>query len=233
MAMTIDKFIEALQDYHAPQVFNPWGDVDEATEISAEGPAIRRANLRRYLELRQNAHYLFIAEGLGYQGGHFSGIALTCERILLGKHPSVQQESVLGILYPYARTSNPASPLLNASQKKYGFNEPTDTVVWNAINEHNLGSFDVLLWNIFPFHPYKGNDILTNRTPTPKELELGWTYAQLLLELVPDMQIVAIGKNAANTLKAYGVDCYEVRHPSMGGANQFKEQVRELFAGKK
>lgn len=229
-AITLDNFIESLKSYSAPQVFNPWRDVDIEAELGTEGPAIRCANLYRYLELRQHAHYLFIAEALGYQGGHFTGLALTSERILLGKHPSVPPEKVLGILYPYCRTSNPASSRLNASQQKSGFNEPTDTVVWNALLEHGLSPFDVILWNIFPFHPYKGEDTLTNRTPSSQELELGWIYAQQLLQLLPELEIVAIGRNAARTLAAYGVDCHEVRHPSMGGAQQFKEQVAELFS---
>ncbi len=228
MAVTLDTFLNQLKSYRGDNVFNPWRDYEPGLDIGPEAPAIRMANLKRYLELRTNAHYLFIAEGLGYQGGHFSGIAITSERILLGKHATVPQQSVLGE-WKYERTSNPESPLLNRIQKLQGFNEPTDTVVWNALNEHGLAAQDVILWNIFPFHPHKPGNLLSNRTPTPAELQLGWKYAVMLMELVPDMEIVAIGQKASQTLKQYGVRCTETRHPSMGGANEFKAQVADLF----
>ena len=228
--MEINTFLEKLQSYQSPLVFNHWREYDTSCDIGAEAPVIRSANLRRYLELRQNAHYLFIAEALGYQGGHFSGIAITSERIILGNHPDVEQKSVLGE-WDYRRTSDAQSPLLNNTQKLKGFNEPTDTVVWNALNRHGLASFDVILWNIFPFHPYKEGKLLTNRTPSTSELDVGIEYAKMLLELRPGMRIVAIGQKAQATLTRYGVDCMAVPHPSMGGANRFKAAVAELLGG--
>lgn len=229
--MTIEEFIKNLQAYHKENVFNPWGEFDTSCDIGQRGLDIRVANLRRYLELRKNAHYLFIAEGLGYQGGHFSGIAITSERILLGEHPSVDPKSVLGE-WNYERTSNPESTLLNRTQKLKGFNEPTDTVVWNALNTHGLAAFDVILWNIFPFHPHQPGKLLTNRTPSTEELDTGIEFAKQLLELVPDMKIIAIGGKAATTLARYGVKAQAVRHPSMGGANEFRQEVAKLFAEK-
>ena len=229
--MDINTFIDKLQAYQSENVFNPWRDFDHATEIGPEAPEIRRKNLRRYLALRENAHYLFIAEALGYQGGHFSGVAITSERILLGQHKDVRPESVLGE-WSYARTSNPASALLNATQKAKGFNEPTDTVVWSTLQNHGVAAFDVILWNIFPWHPHKAGNLLTNRTPSTPELDVGVEFAKMLLELVPSMQIVAIGQKSADTLGRYGIACKAVRHPSMGGAEIFRAQVAELFKGK-
>lgn len=229
--MEKEAFLKELQDYHSPLVFNPWSEFDKSCDIGAAAPQIRSANLLRYLELRPQAKYLFIAEALGYQGGHFSGVAMTSERILLGQHPDINPESVLGT-WNYRRTSAVDSTLLNNTQRLKGFNEPTDTVVWNALNKHGLAAFDVILWNIFPFHPYKEGKLLSNRTPTTAELDQGIVYAKMLLELVPGMQVVAIGQKSAGTLKRYGVDCIGVPHPSMGGANRFKEAVAQIFAHK-
>ena len=226
--MDINTFIDKLQSYHSENVFNPWRDYDAATEIGPEAPALRRENLRRYLELRPKARYLFIAEALGYQGGHFSGVAITSERILLGQHKDVRPESVLG-QWDYQRTSSPTSTQLNATQRAKGFNEPTDTVVWSTLQHHGVAAFDVILWNICPWHPHKEGKLLTNRTPSTPELDVGVEYAKLLLELVPGMQIVAIGQKAADTLSRYGIECKAVRHPSMGGAELFRTQVAELF----
>ena len=229
--MDINTFINKLQSYQGKDVFNPWRDFDPDTEIGPEAPTLRCANLRRYLELRQQAHYLFIAEALGYQGGHFSGVAITSERILLGQHKDVRPESVLG-QWQYERTSKPTSEQLNATQRAKGFNEPTDTVVWSTLQNHGVAAFDVILWNIFPWHPYKAGNLLTNRTPSTPELDVGVEFAKMLLELVPGMQIVAIGQKAADTLGRYGIACKAVRHPSMGGAETFRAQVAELFKGK-
>jgi len=227
--MKTDNFLQELKKYRQPLVFNPWADYDELHDIGVEAPVIRAANLKRYLELRQGAKYLFIAEGLGYQGGHFSGIAMTSERILLGRHNSVNPEFVLD-KWEYRRTSNPESVYLNKKQQAEGFNEPTATVMWNALAAHNLSMFDVILWNIFPFHPYKKEGLLTNRTPDREELDSGIVYAKMLLELVPGMKIIAIGQKSFNTLAAYGVPCAGVPHPSMGGANRFKAAIAELFS---
>ena len=226
----MEKFLTALQEYHSAQVFNPWADYDPTCDIGPEAPKLRSANLLRYLTLRQQAKYLFIAEGLGYQGGHFSGMAMTSERILLGFHPTVKSNVVLGEEFTYQRTSNPHSTLLNKRQKEQGFNEPTATVMWGELAKQKLVPFQTILWNIFPFHPYKESGILTNRTPTKEELDVGIVYAKQLLELVPEMQVIAIGRKSAETLTRYGVACSAVPHPSMGGATRFRQAVAALFA---
>ena len=59
-------------------------------------------------------------------------------------------------------------------------NEPTDTYVWGAIVDNGLDPRDVLLWNIFPFHPHKTSPF-SNRTPTDSELADGLVYAKALL----------------------------------------------------
>ena len=40
--MTISDFVEKLQAYERPLVFNPWRDYDEQYDISPEAPQIRR-----------------------------------------------------------------------------------------------------------------------------------------------------------------------------------------------
>jgi hypothetical protein len=224
----MEKFLASLQNYHSKISFNPWADYDPSCDIGIEAPEIRRENLLRYLTLRKNARYLFIAEGLGYQGGHFSGMAMTSERILLGHHPMVRPQVVLGEWH-YQRTSNPQSHLLNAKQKAEGFNEPTATIMWGCLAQHHLAPFQTILWNIFPFHPFKESGILTNRTPNREELETGIEYAQKLMSLVPHMQIIAIGRKSADTLEKFGISCQAVPHPSMGGANKFRAALSDIF----
>ena len=86
--------------------------------------------------------------------------------------------------------------------------------MWNTLARHELSAFDTILWNIFPFHPHKKDDLLTNRTPTNEELDAGIEYAKMLLALVPTLKIVAIGQKSAGTLQRYGVECVAcVLHP--------------------
>lgn len=227
----IEAFVAHLREFKSDIAFNPWNDYDEDIDIDESAPETRAANFIRYLKLRKNASYLFIAEGVGYQGGRFSGMAMTSERILLGHHKEVRPEEVLG-RWDYRRTSNPECGLLNRTQKSMGFNEPTATIMWGSLHKEKLGTFDAILWNIFPFHPYKKGNFLSNRTPTSEELDIGIVYAKELLELMPQIKIVAIGKKSAQTLAKYGIECSCVPHPSMGGANDFRAAVSELFSKK-
>ena len=80
-------------------------------------------------------------------------------------------------------------------------NEPTDTYVWGAVVDNGIDPQDVLLWNIFPFHPHKKSPF-SNRTPSDTELAAGLSYAKALLSLCrPDIRVAAIGRKSAETWK--------------------------------
>ena len=167
-----------------------------------------------------------VAEAVGYQGGRFSGIAITCERMLLDKHKAIRAHQITPITLQ--RTSSPTSSMLKRTQQEQGFNEPTDTVVWSAIIEQGIDPYDALLWNIFPFHPHKSGEPLTNRTPTETEQQLGWDYTNRLLELHaelggPDPLILAVGQKSADTMGRFGLSAIGLRHPANGGANLYRE----------
>ena len=86
---SIKNFIESLAEYHAENVFNPWADTNPDYEIE-NAVIFRRRQLETYLSRRlPTAKLLLIAEACGYQGGHFTGIAMTCERMILGYHKTV------------------------------------------------------------------------------------------------------------------------------------------------
>ena len=82
----IDDFIESLRETPEGDLFNPWWQNDPENDDYTNASEIRRHQLKFYLQERLGrTRFLLIGEALGYQGGHFSGIAMTSERMLLGK----------------------------------------------------------------------------------------------------------------------------------------------------
>ena len=82
----LDNFVRLLRASPSGAVFNPWWQIDQENDIGRIAPIIRRQQLRAYVQERLGrAKLVVIGEALGYRGGHFSGIPMTSERLLLGK----------------------------------------------------------------------------------------------------------------------------------------------------
>src|SRR6266853_6647443 len=106
---SIEKFLRRLQKSPSGAVFNPWWQVDKENDIAPKAPRIRREQLRAYLCDRLGKSRLaIIGEALGYRGGHFSGIPMTSERILLGKKKDkgIELAQIFSRIKP-RRTSKP------------------------------------------------------------------------------------------------------------------------------
>jgi hypothetical protein len=223
----MDGFFKSLQAVKLDNVFNPWFCRDKENDIDSDSPAIRLSQLKQYLSERKNAKYLLVGEALGYQGGHFTGIAMTSERILLGKmrHKSITPGHVFSGIEP-RRTSTP-------SVKKDGFTEPTATIVWERLITSGFDMRDFVLWNAFPWHPYKPEKgILSNRTPSDKEFEKGKPVMLELLKSVNVTKIIAVGEKSRIQLGEMGIDASMVRHPANGGAPKFREQIIQVIKHK-
>ncbi len=112
----LDEFLRLLKASPAGAVFNPWWQIDEENDIGPQAPAIRRQHLAVYFRERLvKARLAVIGEALGYRGGHFSGIPMTSERMLLGR------QQIVTSIEP-RRTSKPRFC-------PNGFSEPTATIV--------------------------------------------------------------------------------------------------------
>src|SRR5438552_15646544 len=80
----LDRFVQRLKASPSGAVFNPWWEVDRENDIGRIAPIIRRQQLRAYVQERLGrAKLVVIGEAIGYRGGHFSGIPMTSERMLL------------------------------------------------------------------------------------------------------------------------------------------------------
>jgi hypothetical protein len=206
-------------------MFNPWFHQDKTNDLVPNAPEIRRRQLELYLtERADRAKYLFIAEALGYQGGHFTGIAMTSERILLGfqeEKYGVKPEHVFRSAKPL-RTSRP-------DLTEQGMSEPTATIMWGAMIELGIDPYDVVLWNAVPWHPYRvGEGYLTNRTPLAGEMEAGLRHLKNFISIFDDVNIVAVGRKCEQSLSELGIGHTGVRHPANGGAPKFRSQFKEL-----
>jgi len=224
--MNVNKFISLLKDSpRKGRVFNPWYDADGENDIGPEAPGIRRKQLLCYLRERVGTvKYILMGEAVGYQGGHFSGIPMTSERILLGyqKERGIKPEDVFTSMKP-KRTSKPGL-------RPRGFSEPTATIVWDFLLKSGILPGEFVIWNTFAWHPFNpGKGLLSNRKPTEEELDAGMPVLKGFISLFPGSIIVAVGKVAEGRLKDGGMDCLPVRHPANGGAGKFRMGIGNII----
>ncbi|HEY5992338.1 MAG TPA: uracil-DNA glycosylase, partial [Candidatus Udaeobacter sp.] len=145
----IDDFLRLLRKSPSGAVFNPWWEVDEQNDVGRHAPAIRRRQFRAYLRKRlRKANVAIIGEALGYRGGHFSGIPMTSERLLLGRSKGfvLEPNDCFSGIKP-RRTSKP-------EKCPDGFSEPTATIVWGTLLRLGLKPCQFVLWNAFPWHSF-------------------------------------------------------------------------------
>jgi hypothetical protein len=222
---SLEKFVRLLKQSPPGAVFNPWWQVDKENDIGRNAPVIRRKHLRAYLHKRLgNVKFAVIGEALGYRGGHFTGIPMTSERILLGK------KETAGIKPEYVFSSFNAKRTSKREQCPDGFSEPTATIVWSTLLGLGLKPEQFVLWNAFPWHsfdPRRG--MLSNRMPTKKERSAGLSVLEAFLDLFPCEEIIALGNVAASQLKELNVESHRVRHPASGGARLFRQGIGTLM----
>ncbi len=95
--------------------------------------------------------------------------------------------------------------------------EPTATIVQRVLAELGL---DALCWNVVPTHP--GTES-SNRPPTQAEVAASRPFLE---ELAAGRRVVAVGRLAAKVTGAP-----YVRHPSHGGAAEFRAGLLQFCAG--
>lgn len=221
LVYNMDDFIDLLRDTPTDNVFNPWWQNDLENDDYSNSYEIRQHQLKTYLSERiDKVKILLVGEALGYQGGHFSGIAMTSERMLLGylSHKGILPEHVFKNMMP-CRTSK-------CEIKKDGFNEPTATVVWQHLLNSGISPYTFLIWNAFPWHPYSdAKGLLSNRTPSEFELSAGLPILLKIIDMFSPQKIIAVGEKASLCLTKAGIEHNKVRHPANGGVTKFKDQI--------
>jgi uracil-DNA glycosylase len=97
--------------------------------------------------------------------------------------------------------------------------EATATVVHRVLAELGLTE-DVLLWNLVPTHPGTST---SNRQPTRQEIDAGEPF---LAELARSRRVIPVGRLAHARLGGL-----YVRHPSRGGASEFRRGLAAALSG--
>lgn len=206
---SLTRFFRLLSSYAGEQVFNPWTEHDPDTDLDRNAVKARRARLRAHLATQPTL--ILIGEAPGYQGCHVTGIPFTSERLLIaGSIPRVPNRS----------------PRL--STRHIPWSEPSATTIWSALHEFGIAE-QTILWNAFPWHPYKKGNRQSNRTPKPAERELGVPVLKSLLDAFPTATLGAVGRHAEKSLAECGVKAYALRHPSMGGVSAFRRGLKQLI----
>jgi len=208
-AVGLDRLFELLTEYQRPEAFNQYSEVHPALDRPG-GAAVRRRNLRRYLETFADARYVLVGEAAGYAGCRFSGIPFTCEAQLVGPR---RLDWTLDLEEDLARSSRAESPWVERSA----------TMVWQALE----GRADCVLWNAFPWHPAGEAGPLSNRPPG-RDLRDGLKVLRCFCSLFPSARTYAVGRVAQRALEAIGAPAPYIRHPSHGGKRRFMQGIAAL-----
>jgi len=201
----ITNFVENLANYKV-------GDnVTNIYDYTNKNNGIRRENLKLYLHssIQNKPKLLLVGEAPGYRGCCLTGIPFTSEYIIFKENFQLFSNN------KYKKTDE------YPTCRK----EPTATIMWGAFKEFN---FYQPLWNAFPFHPHKKDNLNSNRPPTSFELEKGMSFLSELIEMfgIDKNYVIPIGKNADHILKKNSFVCkYKARHPANGGKSDF---IRDL-----
>jgi hypothetical protein len=204
-------------------MFNPWGDHDPMHDLSPDAPRIRADHLRRYLAARLGrARVLLIAEAPSYSGAKFSGMAMTSERDVLARFAAGQGGDCFE--GGFQRTSRALPQLKNTE----GMLERTASIVWGAMRDQGWHARDFVLWNAVAYHPHLPGQPLTNRAPNTRERRALQPLLEQFLALYPGVPRLAIGRICQGSLADMGIAALPARHPSYGGAPEFRAAVRAL-----
>jgi len=128
--------------------------------------------------------------------------------LLVGEAPGYRGARYSGVPFTSERQLTGAGPA-----------EATATIVRRVLEELELEA-ETLCWNAVPTHP--GTET-SNRRPTSNEIEAGTRFVRRLAE---GRRVLAIGRVAAAATGAP-----YIRHPSHGGAEEFRAGLLRFAAG--
>jgi uracil-DNA glycosylase len=210
--MILDDFWRFLENtvFAVPStetLFNQYNQADLMFDKS-DAVSIRRDNLKNYLSsFTQRPAILLVGEAPGPKGCRFSGVPFTSEHQLLSNSLPFKGRQSSKRLKPYK--------------------EASATIFWGAMRGFECRAF---VWNSVPFHPHAKDKPMSIRPPSTAEIQQYIHVLRGVVEALKPRQVVSIGGRAARALRDLGVSAEPVRHPSRGGAGDFRSGMAEAFS---
>jgi hypothetical protein len=205
MEKEILGFAKRLQNTDVPSDVNNF--------YAAERANIQFYNLQTYLRqmAELNPDTLLIGEAPGYNGCARTGVPFSSEKLL---REGVHGGLLFGAHNGYRVIGRPI------------VHEQSASAMWEALEAvENVP----LLWNAYPFHPYRKDNPWSNRKPRVSELMSGMGVLKEIIRLFRIKKLVAVGNAADGLLEKMELEHARVRHPSYGGKSLFIKQVSELL----
>lgn len=197
----IEAFVELLSSYEVE---------GENIHNQYQNPIVRN-NLYQYLTYlqRHEVDVVFIGEAAGYLGCRITGIPFTDE-------VQLKNEKNYFALGEWERDSKCGNAV-----------ERSATYIWEALQRREEKLIP-LMWNAFPFHPYKEGNEESNRAPLAKEMKVGKLFVEQLKRIfnIDDENVYAIGRKAQEQL-GLSKEQY-IRHPSYGGKIECQEKIMSI-----
>lgn len=207
----IELFINELaKEESTPTLTNVYSQREEQGNIC-------RHNLSLYLHriMENNSKIMLVGEAPGFHGCRLSGIPFTCE-----------YDFTIAVV-PGLMGKELGYEIFSKEKPEY---ELSASIVWPKLKEwHDAYGATPLLWNICPFHPHKEENVLSNRTPTSKEIQCGVSYFLQLVELFDIQYIGCIGRKSDGMVEKLGLPHTYLRHPSCGGIKLFSKMMDEFM----
>ncbi|MCY3728167.1 MAG: uracil-DNA glycosylase [Nitrospira sp.] len=204
------QFAEELSKLNLENTFNPYSNRCNIHDED-NAPFIRLQALASMLNVatRTEIDSIWIGRDFGYRGGRRTGLAFTDDAHV---HEHAKRWDFT----------------IQRPTKGEVVTERSAAVIWSIL-AHVKAS--VFLWNVFPLHPHKPDNPLSNRAHNALERKIGEEFLSQLISLIKPGRLIAIGNDAARTAHrlSYRHNVIHVRHPSYGGQAQFLAQMCELY----
>ena len=208
--MNPEKFVKNLKNLNFENTFNPYSDTCQFHDCVG-APNYRARVLLHVLEkaISKEIDSIWIGRDLGYRGGRRTGLAFTDD---VNFHAHNARWGVFS----------------NQPTKGALIKERTATIIWRVLS--NIEG-NIFLWNVFPLHPHKFDNPLSNRSHNKIERNTGVEFLEELIQLLQPQRLIAIGEDAAHATKEFEnqLKVFQVRHPSYGGQTQFLMQIGKLY----
>ena len=209
MNAVVETIVRDLSSISMENVFNPYSDCCDLHDLD-DAPLRRQRNLALTLDaaLYLNIRTIWIARDLGYRGGRRTGLALTDE---------VHLDS-LNLLYE--------GLAVKKATKGPVVGERTAKSIWKMLLRL---AQPIFLWNVFPFHPHRSDEPMSNRRHSAKERDICGQFLHRIVNLLQPDHVIAIGRDAHIAVEGFGINCTQVRHPSYGGQSIFMKQIELAY----